>query len=678
MPFILLAVIAEVRSRPLLQELFLALGLLTGAGSLGWLGPRLPLAVTAPLWGLLLASLIALLRRRFQQLVGPVFFYDVVRTARRGQQIAHRCLYAGLLLLVLMGLYWLHYPYHDLEALMRPVRLPLEEVAWFGTYFFNAFMVLQFCVVLVVTPAYTATAIAEEKERRTLEFLLATDLSNREIVLGMLGARLANLGLLVLTGLPILGLLQVLGGVDPNIVLAGFLSTFMSMLSVGSLSILVSVYARTALAAVVQTYLWMALVVPMAVCLTPALSCCNPFFGSPLWGAPQSVTSTSTYTVTLLLIFAVLQGAVAAFCCRWAVIELRPATLGTMDYRQGIRARTVLSQPAAAPKPLRADVEQVEQPDWGPFPDALAVARAHQARRRPSARLFRRFPPVGDDALLWKENHAEQGLMPADIAGFFIVVAAFVLLVHLLGVLATNAWTGEDLGLAGNSLVYSWGMVLLFLILFEVGLSAANRVSRERERQTLDGLLTLPVSPDEILFAKWLASIWSGRSLWWCLCAIWGLGVLTTGISLASLPLIVAAAVVYITFIATLGLWFSTATRSTLRSTLFTVLATLVVILGPGVLVRMGGASLSQSPAESLQWDVLIGDYALTPSATLRVLTFRTADLQRGDQLVPTIHRLAAIGGLHFYMIVTGILWLSMRTRFQADKGPRPNRRSPI
>jgi ABC-type transport system involved in multi-copper enzyme maturation permease subunit len=666
MSFIVLAVIAEVRDRPLLQELVLALGLAFGAASLTWLGPTLPLPLTASLWGLLLASLAVLLRQRFRQLFGPVFFYDLVRTARRGQQIAHRCLYAGLLLLALLVLYWMRYPYDSLEQLMQPVRLRPAQVADFGTDFFMAFMIVQFAMVLLVTPAYTATAIAEEKERRTLEFLLATDLSNREVVLGMLGARLANLGQLVLTGLPILGLLQVLGGVDPDLVLTGFLATFMTMLGVGSLSILVSVYARTALGAVVSTYCWMLVLFPLAACLAPALAC---------GGLPFAGGTASAYVV-LLLVYSVLQGVLAAFYCRWAISEVRFAALGTIDYRRRIQPRASPRR-RSPPRPNRPEAETVEQLNWGPFPDPSALPCAPGELASSSSRRPERLPPVGDDALLWKECYAEPRLMPADLAGFLIVVTGVVLLIQVIGMLATNAWTGDDISHSAKEMVHSWDMVLLFALLFQVGLSAANRVSRERQRQTLDGLLTLPVSPEAILFAKWLASIWSGRWLLACLGAVWAVGVVTTGISVASLPLVVAACVVYTTFIATLSLWFSTVIHTTLRSTLFTILATLVVVLGPGILVRMGGTDLTRPPAGgSLQWHALIAEYALTPSATLKALTFREADFYQGDRLVTTVHVLAAIAGLHVYMAFTGLLWLSMRARFPADKGPRPGRSS--
>jgi ABC-type Na+ efflux pump permease subunit len=65
-------------------------------------------------------------------------------------------------------------------------------------------MAIQVAAVFWLTPAYLASAIVQEKERRTIEFLLITDLSSREIVLGLAFSRLALLALVLLAGLPIL------------------------------------------------------------------------------------------------------------------------------------------------------------------------------------------------------------------------------------------------------------------------------------------------------------------------------------------------------------------------------------------------------------------------------------------------------------------------------------------
>ena len=74
--------------------------------------------------------------------------------------------------------------------------------------------VLGALVVVALTPAFTAAAITDEKERKTLDFLLVTDLSTREIVFGKLAARAGALFTLVLAGLPILSLIQFFGGIE--------------------------------------------------------------------------------------------------------------------------------------------------------------------------------------------------------------------------------------------------------------------------------------------------------------------------------------------------------------------------------------------------------------------------------------------------------------------------------
>src|SRR2546430_14080099 len=107
--------------------------------------------------------------------------------------------------------------------------------------FSERLMLVQPLAVTILTPAYVAGAIAEEKDRKTMEFLLATDLRNREIVLSKLLSRLANLTLFLLTGLPILSLIQFLGGVGPKPVFARFIAPLITKLRVGGVSLLKSV-----------------------------------------------------------------------------------------------------------------------------------------------------------------------------------------------------------------------------------------------------------------------------------------------------------------------------------------------------------------------------------------------------------------------------------------------------
>src|SRR5262249_16936143 len=66
---------------------------------------------------------------------------------------------------------------------------------------------------------------------------------------------LLNLTFLILTGLPILSLLQFLGGVDPSLLVAAFTATAVTMVSLACLGIANSVLSRKARDGIILTYL---------------------------------------------------------------------------------------------------------------------------------------------------------------------------------------------------------------------------------------------------------------------------------------------------------------------------------------------------------------------------------------------------------------------------------------
>jgi len=122
------------------------------------------------------------LRRGWLKLFGPVLFYDLVRTARRHQLLRARILYALLLLTVLLTLWLAAFldKHDDFLELFDDWQLPANQIAELNLAVTCIFLALQLFVAFLLTPAYVAGAIVEEKQRRTLEFLLATDLRNRE------------------------------------------------------------------------------------------------------------------------------------------------------------------------------------------------------------------------------------------------------------------------------------------------------------------------------------------------------------------------------------------------------------------------------------------------------------------------------------------------------------------
>jgi ABC-type transport system involved in multi-copper enzyme maturation permease subunit len=633
------------------------------------------------LWAGVLLALAFLIRRAYRRLTwvfGPVLGYDLVRTARRGQLAGHRCLYAAFLISIMLAVFWLRYP--DLNKLRTGLTLTINERGEFGLMVFSTFMIVQMTVVFLVTPAYTAGAIAQEKERRTIDLLLTTELSDREIVLGMLGARLANLFLLVMTGLPILSLLEFLGGVDPNLVIGGFVATLASLLSLAALSILISVHARTTLTATLFTYLWMLFAIPLAI----------PFLVAITWGVDLSQNYVWGFLV-IMLAYTLINVLIAWACGRAAVAELRNAALGspppsnvTRSLRNDSEAESSLDRWLVRQQQERGDrlngEAESQEGDKRPAPTAAETPAwallLNATKPAPIPRSTRPAPriPEGEGSLLWKEVYlhrasVETRSLIAALVWAVTGILLFAFMMHLMAKLNEI----NNIGELTSSWVRGVGTPLACFLLLMIAFSSASRVSRERDLCTLDSLLQLPVRNEAILFAKWLGSILSVRWPAYGLLGLWGLGVLTRGLSWAALPFLLGAAAIYAACFAGLGLWFSASSRNTLRANLFTLLSGLVLVLGPGFLMRnlLGGGLYAESLTNP-HWGQLLLEYGLTPSSTLNVLAFRSENLVQEKGLLPAARIFATVAGLQLYLALAAILWLAACRRLRQVKGPAP------
>src|SRR4051812_9655553 len=125
-------------------------------------------------------------------MLGPHFYYDVVRLARKGWPTWLRVLY---LLVLLVSLSLMYLSNNNTFDYRRPSDFAERAHAYAYTL-----IVLQNILVLVLLPVYVASVIVEEKENRTLEALFLTKLTDREMVLGKFGARFLHMGAVVLAG----------------------------------------------------------------------------------------------------------------------------------------------------------------------------------------------------------------------------------------------------------------------------------------------------------------------------------------------------------------------------------------------------------------------------------------------------------------------------------------------
>src|SRR5262245_23448643 len=143
------------------------------------------------LGAVLLVALAVLARRLLPWLLGPVFSYDLIRTSRSKRDFLLRGGYAAVILAALFVFYATWSRSSSLSDLLTGTTVRSNQAARFADSFFTVFVSVQLRMVLLLTPIVSAGAITEEKERRTLDYLFTTDLTNREIVLGKLASRLA-------------------------------------------------------------------------------------------------------------------------------------------------------------------------------------------------------------------------------------------------------------------------------------------------------------------------------------------------------------------------------------------------------------------------------------------------------------------------------------------------------
>jgi ABC-type transport system involved in multi-copper enzyme maturation permease subunit len=179
--------------------------------------------------------------------IGPVLCYELITTSRRRRYFIARVAY-GFVLLSLLAVRYLAWEQ------THPDGGTVQEVRWFAEAAFLDFSLIQDWVLLALVPALVAGVIADEHQRKTLHYLLASRLSSGEIVFGKLGARLVHLAVFVALGLPVVCLLALYGGLNPENVALAYGSAATLIGFVAGLSMAVSTLAQRPRDAILTTY----------------------------------------------------------------------------------------------------------------------------------------------------------------------------------------------------------------------------------------------------------------------------------------------------------------------------------------------------------------------------------------------------------------------------------------
>ncbi len=465
--------------------------------------------------------------------LGPILRRELVVTSRRRSTYFDRV--GGALFLLGVGcarvMLW-DYLGQDRSSLDGMKQLILS--------IFGDMVGLLGLITMAMVLAAVAPGVARERDRKTLDALLATELSSAEIVIGTMAAGLVRAMSGLAVGLSLAFLMIPFAGIDPRLVLLAFAGLAATAFATAAVSIAASVGSKNAREALGSTVavvwaFWMsgplmvALVLPR---LWPALAgWTTPVAVALIHSSPIAIVTNLlglfrggnlVETVVWMIGCELLGGALLT---AWAIWRLRPASRAFYD----VEGRSVL--------------RKLRRTRW------------------------RSRPPCGDDPIFWNEQYGSRGIRKwqwllalAINLGLLLGLARVVY--HfakpaLLEVIAYGytAAPGENVSLEFNpfaralitvvptgpkltplpsglarfefNIVLRMSTLLFYMIhvLVATGM-VMESLLHERERDTWLALLATPLTGREILRAKMLGALWRLRLPLIGMVGLWLLGVL--------------------------------------------------------------------------------------------------------------------------------------------------------
>lgn len=157
--------------------------------------------------------MIAVARDIFWRLIpaNPILLRIISMAGKRRRDMLIRCGYLGLMCL------WVVFMLISLGG-----QTDLGELAKKSAGIFENISYVQLVLVALLAPVFTAGAITQEGDSQTYDILLATPMSNGQIVLGSLLSRVFFVIALLLSGVPIFAITQIFGGVGLDNILYSF------------------------------------------------------------------------------------------------------------------------------------------------------------------------------------------------------------------------------------------------------------------------------------------------------------------------------------------------------------------------------------------------------------------------------------------------------------------------
>jgi ABC-type transport system involved in multi-copper enzyme maturation permease subunit len=405
--------------------------------------------------------------------IGPVLYQEMLLASRRTRQYVFRWLYAGWMILQLAGLAFIYFFGTLFSTEKTDVTM---EICRDLTPFLVA---QQFILLILSTPVFVAGAVTDEKTRGTLQYLLTTDLTTWDVILGKWISRAIQVSVLYLTSLPILCFVGVLGGLELTKILGLGAMSLLIVLGLGAASLLASVWGRQTRDAVLGLFLVGTAILVMNWLLgdwwlRPLFRALNPFYDAsePAWEV----------MVKRILPASIAWASVMIVCLGLAAWRLRPAYLRQLQAEgQKKKGRWWLAKRSPVSlDPIRWKERQVE-----------GIAPLPVLRQIPSwfgIVMVLVLTLISCGAILWMSLPSGVGL--DDLAGLAVRGDFNQLVVYLNNMSPCGIWFRLQ------------GLLVVFLASLIVGIRCSGAISGERERLTWEALLLTPLETRQLVRGK--------------------------------------------------------------------------------------------------------------------------------------------------------------------------------
>ncbi len=395
--------------------------------------------------------------------------------------------------------YWLRFGYG--AVLATPVFFVALTMSFagqaqtqgIGLQLFQIFSVWQFTLFVLLTPAVAANSIVEERDSGTLGLLMLTRLTPASILLGKLGVEFIRSTLLLLSGLPLLFMATMFGGVAASQVFGAIGITLLTILLLNSLGLAVSTLVEQNYKAVVATFLIMAI----AGFLTPLC------LYALAWGTNnQAIADTLLEIIHPVYVFGASVAGTLTLgnAIQFSVCTLTLCAVLLLAGRYGIRRTFIPREKAIA----------------GPAPSS-------PSEPSPVATPSRNTKILGEvkgRPIVWRDARRTFALS-AVVACFYVVL--------VITVLSCWAFRAKLFGFRPDELIMFASLISMgswMLMFLAVLIRSCLLFASEKEPGVMSSLMMTPMTDRQIILDK-LHVIWKEYGM-----VLVGVIVLTVGISL--------------------------------------------------------------------------------------------------------------------------------------------------